>query len=220
MVKRMATKAELFCKTHNKKVSQKTAQRHHHNGCDVWYLDPATGELSRRYGSKKEPPKASVSGIGVPGAEIAEHLRGLKEPAPEILFIYYTGGKVERFWDRFPDHQSIFTALVQGGFFTGTAAEFVEASARFMLAAAGYESAPCIIPANMKAAYDETARLIQEGALVVNWGDNGKMKLEIKETEGDHAGHTITEEGVQPGNDTHQPRQVSPGEEKEPSQAK
>jgi len=218
----MPIKGELYCKTHGKKLSEKPGRVHYKKGCDVWYIDPVTGNPSHPYGSraKAKETKASVGELGQSGADIAEHVKGLKEPSPEILFIYYPGGKVERFWDRFPDHQSIFTALVQGGFFKGTPAEFVEASARFMLAAAGYESVPCIIPSNMKAAYDETARLISEGALTIVWQDD-KMRLEVNHKEEEsHARDNVTQEGVEPGDNTHQPGKVSSGEEKESSQAK
>ncbi|GAI56539.1 unnamed protein product, partial [marine sediment metagenome] len=166
-----------------------------------------------------KPSTTTNKNLDQSGAAIEEHYKGFKEP-DETLFVYYPGGKIQRLWDRFPDHQSIYTALVQGKLFDGTPAEFVEASARFMLAAAGYEPVPCIIPANMKLAYDETARLISEGVLTVIHGENGKMTLEVNETEGNHARDKVAEVGVQPGGSEHQPEQVSPGrEEEEPSQA-
>jgi len=220
----MPIKSDLYCKTHEKKLSEKGGRLHYKKGCDVWYFDSKTGEPSHPYGKRaKEAAKPSTASttttnkdLGKSGADIEEHVKGFKEPDPEILFIYYPGGKIQRLWDRFPDHQSIYTALVQGEFFKGTPAEFIEASARFMLAAAGYESVPCIIPANMKLAYEETARLISEGVLTVIHGENGKMTLEVNhETEGNHAGDNVTKVGVQPGGSEHQPEQVPSGQEEE-----
>lgn len=222
----MPVKGDLYCKTHDTRLKPTQAKQHHRNGCEVWYTDPQTGEPSHPYGkrAKKEvkpsttPPPTTTKNLDQSGADIEEYVKGFKEPAPEILFIYYPGGKIERFWDRFPDHQSIYTALVDGKHFEGTPAEFVEASARFMLASAGYESVPCIIPANMKLAYEETARLIKEGVLTVIHGENGEMTLEVNhETEGNHDRDKVTAVGVQPGGGEHQPEQVSPGEEEEAS---
>ncbi len=219
----MPIKTDLYCKTHGKKLSEKGGRLHYKKGCDVWYFDPDTKEPSHPYGERgKREVKPSTTttnkNLGQSGADIEEHVKGFKEP-DETLFVYYPGGKIQRLWDRFPDHQSIYTALVDGKFFAGTPAEFVEASARFMLAAAGYESVPCIIPANMKLAYEETARLISEGVLTVIHGENGKMTLEVNhETEGNHAGDNVTKVGVQPGGGEHQPEQVPSGEEEEPSQ--
>lgn len=218
----MPIKSDLYCKTHGKKLSEKAGRLHYKGGCDVWYIDSTSGKLTRPYGKKKEEEgKPQAKGLGQDGAGIEEHVAGFEEPAAETLFIYHRGGKVERLWDRFPEHQSIYRALVEGNYFQGSPAEFIEASARFMLAAAGYEAVPCIIPTDMRPAYDETARLINEGLLTAVWED-GVMKLEINQKEeGSHDGDNPTQEGVRTGDNSDQLEQVPPGggKEKKPSQA-
>lgn len=217
----MPVTSDLYCKTHGKKLSARAGRQHFQKGCAVWYIDSTSGQLTRPYGKKvKEEATPQTKGLNQSGAGIEEHVTGFEEPAAEILFIYHRGGKAERFWDRFPDHQSIYTALVEGDFFKGTPAEFVEASARFMLAAAGYEPVPSIIPANMKLAYEETARLIKEGALAVVFGNDGKMSLEVNhKTEEKDARDNVAEVGVQPRVGEDQSEQVpSGGGEKEPGQ--
>jgi hypothetical protein len=218
----MPIKSKLHCKTHGVTLSEKSGRLHYKGGCDVWYVDPDTGELTRPYGKKtQEPTKSPAEGLDQEGAGLEEHIKRFEEPSGEILFVYHKGGEVTRFWDMFPEHQSIYRALVIAKFFHGTPAEFVDASARFMLAAAGYEAIPCIIPVDMKPAYDETARLIKEGALVVVWKE-GKMTLEVNHKEEEsHAGDHTTEEGVQSGDNPDQLEQVpgGGGKEKEPSKS-
>jgi hypothetical protein len=228
----MPIKSKLHCKTHGVTLSEKSGRLHYKRGCDVWYVDAETGELTRPYGKKtQEGTKTPAEDLDQGGAGLEEHVKGFEEPTSEILFVYHKGGKVERLWDMFPEHQAIFRALVEGGYFKGTPAEFVDASARFMLAAAGYEAGPCIIPQDMKPAYEETARLIQEGELVVVWKEEivgedhhkvRKMTLEVAHKEDEnHDGDNITQKGIRPGDNPDQLEQVSGrgGKEKEPSKA-
>lgn len=210
----MPVKGDFYCKTHDKRLKQAQARQHHKAGCDVWYLKD--GELSHRYGEKAKSEilvkTEARKHLNQSGADIEEHFEGFKEPNNETLFIYYKGGKIQKFWDRFGDHESIYRALIAGGHFNGSPAEFVDASARYMLAVAGYEPTPCIIPASMRQAYDETARLIREGMLKVYYDEDGKMTLEVnqektgKET---NARYTFTRGGVSQGAHQHQPGGLS-----------
>lgn len=174
-------------------------------------------------GKNKGKPKGKKSPIDVngneSGAAIKEHAKGFVEPEDGTLFIYYKGGQIERFWDRFGDHESIYHAMVNDGQFEGNPAEFVAASARYMLAVAGYEPTPCIIPKTQRQSYDETARLIREGVLKVYYDQEGKMKLGLNEEkvkEVLNVGDTPAKSGVPAGGDQHQPEGLSAedGEEK------
>jgi len=152
------------------------------------------------------------------GADIKDHAKRFTEPEDETLFIYYKGGEIQRFWDRFGDHESIYRALLASEKFNGSPAEFVDASARYMLAVAGYKSTPCIIPATMEQAYEETARLIRDGMLTVYYDEDRKMRLEINQEKKEGEGNdrdTLTQGGVSAGGHQHQPEGLSPQEGEE-----
>lgn len=213
---------DYYCKTCGKKLRYRQCVEHHKLGHEVWHIKPGTEEHDHRYG---EAPKALEEKITAEsGKAINEHVKGFVEPDNEILFIYYKGGRIERFWDRFGDHRSIYRALVSGGHFAGTPAEFVDASARYMLAVAGYEPVPCIIPTSQRDVYEEAARLIREGLLRVCYDDDGRVKLETTRengTEESDGGHTVTKVGISAGGDQDRPeseglssqeREEEPGE--------
>ncbi len=151
--------------------------------------------------------KSPIDGNGdESGAAIKEHAKGFVEPENGTLFIYYKGGRIERFWDKFGDHESIYHAMVNDGQFEGSPAEFVAASARYMLAVAGYEPTPCIIPKTQRQSYNETARLIKEGVLKVYYDQDGEMRLELnkeKVKEALNVGDTLAESGVPAGGNQH-----------------
>lgn len=197
---------DYYCKTCGKKIRYRQCIEHHKLDHEVWHIDSETGEMDYRYPKTTKLPKLKLSTES--GGAIEEHAKAFVEPENETLFIYYKGGKVERFWDRFGDHESIFRALLAGGQFEGSPVEFVDASAHYMLAAAGYEPTPCIIPKTQRQAYEETARLIKEGVLKVYYDQDGRMRLKPnpeKIEEEANARDTLAQSGVSAGGDQHQP---------------
>lgn len=217
-----AKKDRYFCKSCQKAIGYTQCLQHHKLGHEVWHIKPGTEEQDYLYGEAPMPIQSKITAES--GKAISEHVKGFVEPENEILFIYYKGGRVERFWDRFGDHHSIYRALVSSDYFEGSPAEFVDASARYMLAVAGYEPVPCIIPTSQREAYEETARLIREGLLRVSYDDDGRMKLETtgeNGTEESDGGHTVAKVGVSAGGDQDRPKSEglsSQEREEEPGQ--
>lgn len=196
-----------YCKTCGKKLRYRQCVEHDKLGHEVWHIKPGTEEQDYRYAQAPKALEGKISAES--GKDIDEYVKGFVEPDDEILFIYHKGGRIQKFWDRFGDHRSIYQALVSGEYFQGTPAEFVDASARYMLAVAGYEPVPSIIPRSERDVYEETARLIREGQLRVYYDEDGRVKLETtgeNGTEESDGGHTVTKAGVSAGGDQDRPK--------------
>jgi hypothetical protein len=131
-----AKKDKYYCKDCQKQIGYTQCIEHHKKGHEVWHVNGETGEMDYRYGESGPKEEAKITAES--GRDIREHTKGFVEPDDEILFIYYKGGRIQRFWDRFGEHYSIYRALTISGYWKGTPAEFVDASARYMLAVAGF----------------------------------------------------------------------------------
>lgn len=212
----MPVKGDFYCKSHEKRLKEKQAREHHKAGCEVWYMDPESGELTRRYGEKQgskvvsPPPRRPI--ISAEGDEhIKEHVKGYSKDGENYLFVLHPDGTVRDFRLEQPLLYPIFELMKRERSYKGDFPEFIADAVETLFANAGYELT--LAPKSHNMIYQEVLKLIEKGDLeLVHEGD--AVRLGVKDGYKDErAQGRDSSPGEEPGVELpQQEREEEPGE--------